>query len=105
MRFSLDLAARGFIVLDQERHTSLAAGTLGAADGGWHGWGISSVHRNGERAAPAQSGAIEASGAASESRFEAIDTTDTWFADGTPVIQTEHNLDPWVINAGVGCRF
>jgi outer membrane protein len=34
-----------------------------------------------------------------------IDTTATWFADGTPVIQTEHNLDPWVISAGVGFRF
>ncbi len=34
-----------------------------------------------------------------------IGTTATWFANGTPVIQTEHNLDPWVISAGVGFRF
>lgn len=34
-----------------------------------------------------------------------IDTTATWFANGTPVIQTEHQLDPWVISAGVGFRF
>lgn len=34
-----------------------------------------------------------------------IDTTATWFANGTPVIETEHNLDPWVVSAGVGFRF
>ncbi len=34
-----------------------------------------------------------------------IGTTATWFANGTPVIQTEHNLDPWVVSAGVGFRF
>jgi len=34
-----------------------------------------------------------------------IDTTATWYANGTPVIQTEHNLDPWVLSAGVGFRF
>lgn len=34
-----------------------------------------------------------------------VDTTATWFANGTPVIQTEHKLDPWVISAGVGYRF
>lgn len=34
-----------------------------------------------------------------------IGTTATWFANGTPVIETEHNLDPWVISAGVGFRF
>lgn len=34
-----------------------------------------------------------------------VDTTATWIANGTPVIQTEHNLDPWVISAGVGYRF
>ncbi|MFB0610784.1 OmpW/AlkL family protein [Aurantiacibacter poecillastricola] len=34
-----------------------------------------------------------------------IDTTATWFANGDPVIQTEHNLDPWVVSAGVAFRF
>ncbi len=34
-----------------------------------------------------------------------IDTTATWFANGTPIIQTEHQLDPWVISAGAGFRF
>lgn len=34
-----------------------------------------------------------------------IDTTATWTANGTPVIQTEHKLDPWVLSAGVGFRF
>jgi len=48
----------------------------------------------------------------SESMFLSVDakryfigTTATWFANGTPVIQTEHNLDPWVVSAGVGFRF
>jgi outer membrane protein len=34
-----------------------------------------------------------------------IGTTATWFANGTPVIETEHKLDPWVLSAGVGFRF
>lgn len=34
-----------------------------------------------------------------------IDTTATWFANGDPVIQTVHELDPWVVSAGVGFRF
>lgn len=34
-----------------------------------------------------------------------IDTTATWYANGAPVIQTVHNLDPWVVSAGVGFRF
>ncbi|QZH76320.1 MAG: outer membrane beta-barrel protein [Erythrobacter sp.] len=34
-----------------------------------------------------------------------IGTTATWFADGVAVIRTEHNLDPWVLSAGVAFRF
>lgn len=34
-----------------------------------------------------------------------IGTTATWFADGEAVIRTEHNLDPWVLSAGVAFRF
>lgn len=34
-----------------------------------------------------------------------IGTTARWFAGDTLAIETEHNLDPWVISAGVGYRF
>ena len=34
-----------------------------------------------------------------------VGTTATWYAGGTPGIQTEHDLDPWVLSAGVGVRF
>ncbi|MFU7529316.1 OmpW/AlkL family protein [Qipengyuania sp. ASV99] len=34
-----------------------------------------------------------------------ISTTATWSAAGTVVIQTEHNLNPWVLSAGVSYRF
>lgn len=34
-----------------------------------------------------------------------IDTTARWFAGDTLVIETEHELDPWVISAGVSYRF
>lgn len=34
-----------------------------------------------------------------------VGTTATWYAGGTPRIQTEHDLDPWVLSAGVGVRF
>ena len=34
-----------------------------------------------------------------------IDTTATWFAGNTKVIETEHNLDPWVLSAGISYRF
>lgn len=34
-----------------------------------------------------------------------IDTTATWFAGDTLVIETEHDLDPWVLSAGVSYRF
>lgn len=34
-----------------------------------------------------------------------IGTTAQWFAGNTLVIETEHNLDPWVISAGVAYRF
>lgn len=34
-----------------------------------------------------------------------IGTTATWFADGEAVIRTDHNLDPWVLSAGVAFRF
>jgi outer membrane protein len=34
-----------------------------------------------------------------------VDTTATWFANRTSVIETVHNLDPWVLSAGVGFRF
>ena len=34
-----------------------------------------------------------------------IDTTARWFAGDTLVIETEHNLDPWVLSAGVSYRF
>lgn len=34
-----------------------------------------------------------------------VDTTARWYAGGTKVIETEHELDPWVLSAGVGFRF
>jgi len=34
-----------------------------------------------------------------------IGTTARWFAGDTLVIETEHNLDPWVLSAGVSYKF
>ncbi|WP_305097155.1 OmpW/AlkL family protein [Croceibacterium aestuarii] len=34
-----------------------------------------------------------------------VGTTARWYAGGTKVIQTKHQLDPWVLSAGVGFRF
>lgn len=34
-----------------------------------------------------------------------IGTTAQWFAGNTLVIETEHNLDPWVLSAGLSYRF
>lgn len=34
-----------------------------------------------------------------------IDTTARWYAGGVKVIEAEHNLDPWVLSAGVSYRF
>lgn len=34
-----------------------------------------------------------------------VDTDATWFVAGTPVIETTHKLDPWVISAGLAYRF
>lgn len=34
-----------------------------------------------------------------------IDTTAQWFAGDTLVIETVHDLDPWVVSAGVSYRF
>lgn len=34
-----------------------------------------------------------------------IGTTARWYANGVTVIETEHNLDPWVVSAGVSYRF
>lgn len=34
-----------------------------------------------------------------------VGTTARWYAAGTKVIETEHNLDPWVLSAGLGFRF
>ncbi len=34
-----------------------------------------------------------------------VDTTARWFAGNTKVIETTHQLDPWVLSAGVGFRF
>lgn len=34
-----------------------------------------------------------------------IGTTARWFAGNTLVIETEHNLDPWVLSAGLSYRF
>ena len=44
-------------------------------------------------------------GASIDAKRYFVGTTATWFADGTPVIETEHNLDPWVISAGLSYRF
>jgi len=34
-----------------------------------------------------------------------IGTTASWYAAGTKVIETDHNVDPWVLSAGFGFRF
>ena len=34
-----------------------------------------------------------------------IGTTAQWYAGNTLVIETDHNLDPWVLSAGVSYRF
>jgi outer membrane protein len=34
-----------------------------------------------------------------------VSTRARWFAGGVKVIETEHQLDPWVLSAGVGLRF
>lgn len=34
-----------------------------------------------------------------------VGATAHWYANGVEVIQTEHNLDPWVLSAGVSYRF
>ena len=34
-----------------------------------------------------------------------IGTTAQWFAGNTLVIETDHNLDPWVLSAGLSYRF
>lgn len=34
-----------------------------------------------------------------------IGTTARWYAGGVKVIETEHQLDPWVLSAGLGLRF
>lgn len=34
-----------------------------------------------------------------------IGTTARWYAGGVKVIETEHNLDPWVLSAGLALRF
>ncbi|MGV3554301.1 MAG: OmpW/AlkL family protein [Croceibacterium sp.] len=34
-----------------------------------------------------------------------VGTTARWYAGGAKVIETEHNLDPWVLSAGVAFRF
>ena len=34
-----------------------------------------------------------------------VGTTARWYAGGTKVIETEHNLDPWGVSAGVAFRF
>lgn len=34
-----------------------------------------------------------------------VDTTASFYASGTDVLQTSHSVDPWVISAGVGYRF
>ncbi|WP_340589151.1 OmpW/AlkL family protein [Erythrobacter alti] len=44
-------------------------------------------------------------GASIDAKRYFVGTTATWYANGTPVIETEHNLDPWVISAGVSLRF
>ena len=34
-----------------------------------------------------------------------ISSTARWYADGATVLQTKHQLDPWVLSAGVAYRF
>ncbi len=34
-----------------------------------------------------------------------IGTTARWYAGGVTVIETEHDLDPWLLSAGLGLRF
>lgn len=34
-----------------------------------------------------------------------VGTTARWYAGGVKVIETEHQLDPWVLSAGLGLRF
>ena len=34
-----------------------------------------------------------------------VDTTARWYAGGVKVIETKHQLDPWVLSAGIGLRF
>ena len=34
-----------------------------------------------------------------------VDSTASWFVGDTKVIETKHQLDPWVVSAGVGFRF
>ena len=34
-----------------------------------------------------------------------VNTTARWYAGGIKVIGTEHQLDPWVLSAGLGFRF
>ena len=34
-----------------------------------------------------------------------VGTTARWYAGGVKAIQTDHQLDPWVLSAGVGFRF
>jgi outer membrane protein len=34
-----------------------------------------------------------------------VSTNARWFAGGVKVIETEHQLDPWVLSAGLGLRF
>ncbi|MFZ1743555.1 MAG: OmpW family outer membrane protein [Pontixanthobacter sp.] len=34
-----------------------------------------------------------------------INTDATWYVAGTPVIETTHKLDPWVLSAGLAYRF
>ena len=34
-----------------------------------------------------------------------VGTTASWYAGNTLAIETEHDLDPWVLSAGVSYRF
>lgn len=34
-----------------------------------------------------------------------VNTTASWYVDGTKVIETEHKVDPWVVSAGVTFAF
>jgi outer membrane protein len=34
-----------------------------------------------------------------------VGTSARWYAGATKVIETEHDLDPWVLSAGLGMRF